>query len=83
MDKPYPFRRFELIDHTRGSVAHYPDQPRTLIAKDVTVSLDIQDDGETLKIFLSKVSYGVSGSGAGVSSDRPTENGGPSPTVHS
>lgn len=54
----HAIERFELIDHTHGAVTHYPGTPRTLIAKDVNVTLSVQDGGTTLKIFLSKEPYG-------------------------
>lgn len=50
----HAIKRCELIDHTHGAVSHYPDAARTLIAKGVTVTFCVQDDGATLKVFLSK-----------------------------
>lgn len=47
--------RFELIDHTRnGGVTYTGWTPgRAVVAYGVSVHLDVQDDGRTLKVFLS------------------------------
>lgn len=45
------FRRFEVIDHR--SAASAPG--RTLLARHAQVSLSIQDNGTTLKVFLNDV----------------------------
>ena len=47
--------RLEVIDHThgRGSVTRNPESARAIVATGVNVELSLQDDGHTLKIFLS------------------------------
>lgn len=40
--------RFEVIDHTKTG------EGRLLVRRGVTVSLSFQDDGRTLKIFLTE-----------------------------
>ena len=39
--------RFEVIDHTKDG------QGRILVEKGIKVELSLQDDGKTLKVFLS------------------------------
>ena len=46
--------RVEVIDHTRGKVTYSPDVPRSVVAYGVNVELAFQDDGRTLKVFLSR-----------------------------
>lgn len=47
--------RFEVIDHTTGQAkVHYsPCHGRSVVASGVSVELSIQDDGRTLKVFLT------------------------------
>jgi len=39
--------RFEVIDH------RFPVKGRVMVEYDVSVDLDLQDDGRTLKVFLT------------------------------
>jgi hypothetical protein len=55
----HEIERFELIDHTHGGVTYYPGQPRAVMAKDVNVTVAVQDGGATLKIFLSREPHGT------------------------
>ncbi len=47
--------RFEVIEHTSTSVG------RAYVKYGVSVSLDIQDDGRTLKVFISDSEIATSG----------------------
>lgn len=44
--------RFEVINHTRKATVVTSDAARCLVAHGVTVTLMVQDDGATLKVFL-------------------------------
>jgi hypothetical protein len=46
--------RVEVIDHTHGGVSVYPNTPRLVIGHGVHVDIDLQDEGRTLKIFLTR-----------------------------
>lgn len=43
--------RFEVIDHTKDVL---DGGGRVLVQHDVKVELSLQDDGKTLKVFLTK-----------------------------
>jgi hypothetical protein len=45
--------RFEVIDHTKGLVSRSPDRARAVVAHGVRVALGFQDDGRTLKVFVT------------------------------
>lgn len=48
--------RFEVINHTKGagSEVHYiPDAPRSVVAYGIKTELSLQDEGRTLKVFLT------------------------------
>lgn len=46
--------RFEVIDHAPGKVTYSPDIPRSVVAYGVNVELSWQDDGTTMKVFLTR-----------------------------
>ena len=50
--------RFEVIDHAPGAVSYHPDVARSLVARDVKVELSVQDEGRTLKVFLTRIDAG-------------------------
>jgi len=46
--------RFEVIDHTDGDFVFYASGPgRSVVGNGVTVELSLQDEGRTLKVFLT------------------------------
>lgn len=45
--------RFEVIDNADQRAAYSPDQIRSVVAYGVSVQVSLQDDGRTLKVFLS------------------------------
>ena len=46
--------RFEVIDYAPGKISYSPDVPRSVVAREVNVELAFQDDGRTLKVFLTR-----------------------------
>ena len=46
--------RVEVIDHAPGKVSYSPEVPRSVVAREVNVKLIFQDDGRTLKVFLTR-----------------------------
>lgn len=46
--------RFEVIDHTSDSRSHSPHRGRVFTIYDASVELDYQDNGRTLKVFLTE-----------------------------
>lgn len=52
---PEDITRFEVIDHAPGAVSYHPDAARSLVATNVKVELSVQDEGRTLKVFLTRL----------------------------
>lgn len=44
--------RFEVVNHSGRRISTSPESPRALVAYDISVSLSLQDDDRTLKVFL-------------------------------
>lgn len=45
--------RFEAIDHTKGLASISPTSVRAVVAYGISAELSLQDDGRTLKVFLT------------------------------
>lgn len=46
--------RFEVVNHSGRRISTSPESPRALVAYDISVSLSLQDDDRTLKVFLGE-----------------------------
>lgn len=58
-DIEFPFNRVEIIDHRPTYMRSNPGPPRTIVIDPRTrdrglAGISIQDDGKTLKIFITK-----------------------------